>query len=53
MPDRFQGVKEPLEQPQKRREFRADGVDLIRGHGVPSQKLERTLLPAAGLSSAL
>ena len=33
----FRTLEKPLERPQKRREFRADGLDLIRGHGDPSQ----------------
>ena len=32
----FRIFKKPLERPQESRKFRADGLDLIRGHGTPS-----------------
>jgi hypothetical protein len=33
----FRFIKEPLKGLQKCRKFRANGLDLIRGHKVPSQ----------------
>jgi hypothetical protein len=37
VPNGFRIFKKPLERPQKSGEFRADGLDLVRGHGVLSQ----------------